>query len=94
MKLDFNGVDISTEEKFIRYIKALNEEIIKRNAEAGERVEPTYDIKYLRKRYLRIVAKEQYVTFVYVDDKTPVIKEAMTFANERQKVDLSIDKLD
>ena len=38
--------------------------------------------------------EEQAVTFVYVDDKTPVIKESMTFANERQKVDLSIDKLD
>ena len=38
--------------------------------------------------------EEQVVTFVYVDDKTPVIKESMTFANERQKVDLSIDKMD
>ncbi len=39
-------------------------------------------------------SEEQFVTFVYVDDKTPVIKESVTFANERQKVDLSVDKLD
>ena len=38
--------------------------------------------------------EEQYVTFVYVDDKTPVIKESLTFANDRQKVDLSVAKLD
>ncbi len=38
--------------------------------------------------------EEQAVTFVYVDDKTPVIKESMTFANDRQKVDLSVNKLD
>lgn len=38
--------------------------------------------------------KEQVVTFVYVDDKTPVIYESVTFANDRQKVDLSIMKLD
>ena len=38
--------------------------------------------------------EEQTVTFVYVDDKTPVIKESMTFENDRQKVDLSVLKLD
>lgn len=38
--------------------------------------------------------EEQYVTFVYVDDKTPVIRESLTFANDRQKVDLSVAKLD
>ena len=38
--------------------------------------------------------EEQTVTFVYVDDKTPVIKESMTFENDRQKVDLSVLNLD
>ncbi len=39
-------------------------------------------------------SEEQVVSFVYVDDKTPVIKESVTFANERQKVDLSVVKMD
>lgn len=39
-------------------------------------------------------SEEQVVTFVYVDDKTPVVKESVTFANERQKVDLSVVKMD
>ncbi len=38
--------------------------------------------------------EEQFVTFVYVDDKTPVIQESLTFANDRQKLDLSVIKKD
>lgn len=38
--------------------------------------------------------EEQVVTFVYVDDKTPVIQESLTFTNERQKLDLSVIKKD
>ena len=38
--------------------------------------------------------EEQIVTFVYVDDKTPVIKEGLTFENDRQKFSLSVIKLD
>lgn len=38
--------------------------------------------------------EEQVVTFVYVNDKTPVIQESIVFENNRQKVDLSIVKLD
>lgn len=37
---------------------------------------------------------EQTVTFIYVDDKTPVIKESLTFSNDRQKLDMSVTKLD
>ena len=37
---------------------------------------------------------EQVVTLVYVDDKTPVVNEAFTFSNDRQKVELSVSKLD
>ena len=37
---------------------------------------------------------EQTVTFVYVDDKTPVIYESLTFSDDRQKVELSVSKLD
>ena len=38
--------------------------------------------------------EEQTVTFVYVDDKTPVIHESMTFSNDRQKLDMSVIKKD
>lgn len=38
--------------------------------------------------------KEQYVSFVYVDDRTPVIHEGLTFTNDRQKVSLSVEKKD
>ena len=39
-------------------------------------------------------SEEQTVTFTYVDDKTPVIYESMTFENDRQKVSLSVVKKD
>ena len=42
MKLDFKGVDISTEAKFIRYIKSLNKEIMKRNAKTEGPKETLY----------------------------------------------------
>ena len=38
--------------------------------------------------------KEQKVTLAYVDGKTPVVKETVTFTNERQKVSLSVLKTD
>lgn len=38
--------------------------------------------------------EEQLVTFVYVDDKTPVIYESVTFTNDRQKLDMSVIKKD
>ena len=37
---------------------------------------------------------EKKVTFTYVDDKTPVIKESLTFSDDRQKLDMSVTKLD
>ncbi len=37
---------------------------------------------------------EQTVTFTYVDDKTPVIYESLAFSNDRQKLELSLTKLD
>ena len=42
MKLDFKGVDISTEAKFIRYIESLNKEIMKRNAKTEGPKETLY----------------------------------------------------
>lgn len=39
-------------------------------------------------------SEEQVVTFVYVDDKTPVIYEETVFSNDRQKLDMSVVKLD
>ncbi len=38
--------------------------------------------------------EEQVVTFTYVDDKTPIIYETVTFENERQKVEMNITKKD
>ena len=38
--------------------------------------------------------EEQLVTFVYVDDKTSVIHESVTFANDRQRLDMSVIKKD
>ena len=38
--------------------------------------------------------EEQTVTFVYVDDKTPVLHESVAFANDRQKLDMSVIKKD
>jgi LPXTG-motif cell wall-anchored protein len=36
----------------------------------------------------------QYVTFTYVDDKTPVIYEGLTLTNDRQTISLSVEKKD
>lgn len=42
-----------------------------------------------------VLSKEtQMVSFVYVDDKTPVILESKSYTNERQKVSISVLKLD
>lgn len=41
-----------------------------------------------------INSEPQEVTFEYVDDKTPVIRESISFTNDRQKMDLSIIKKD
>ena len=37
---------------------------------------------------------EQTVTFAYVDQKTPVTAQAITFENDRQKVEISVVKKD
>ena len=38
--------------------------------------------------------KEEVITFVYVDDETPVIEESVTFTNDRQKIEMSLEKKD
>lgn len=38
--------------------------------------------------------KEQIVSFRYVDDKTPVVKESATFTDDRQKISMSVVKKD
>ena len=43
----------------------------------------TYRVMETKAPYGYVLNKEeQTVTFVYVDDKTPVIKESMTFEND------------
>lgn len=55
----------------------------------------TYRVVETKAPYGYVLNKEeQTVTFAYVDDRTPVIKESLTFENDRQKVDLSVAKLD
>ena len=45
--------------------------------------------------YGYVLNKEfQVVTFVYVDDKTPVVYENLAFSNDRQKFSLNVQKLD
>lgn len=39
-------------------------------------------------------SKEQIVTFVYVDDEAPVVEESLEFNNDRQKLEITIDKKD
>lgn len=54
-----------------------------------------YTVKETKAPYGYVLnEEEQKVTFVYVDDKTPVIEESVTFANDRQKVELSVEKQD
>lgn len=55
----------------------------------------TYRVVETKAPYGYVInSEEQTVTFTYVDDKTPVIYENMTFANNRQKISLSVEKLD
>ena len=63
MKLTFEGVDISTEEKFVSYIESLNKMIMKKNA-VSEIKKELYDIPYLRKRYRNIVFKNEIAQFM------------------------------
>ena len=58
MELTFKGVDISTEEKFVSYINSLNTAIMKQNA-MNEIKQDLYDVSYLKKRYRKIVAKNE-----------------------------------
>lgn len=64
MDLVFNGVDISTEKKFISYIKDLNKSIMESNAIESKTMQKPYDIDYMRKRYRRIVAKNKKAEFM------------------------------
>ena len=63
MKLTFKGVDISTEEKFVSYINSLNTAIMKQNA-MNEIKQDLYDVSYLKKRYRKIVARNEKALFM------------------------------
>lgn len=63
MELTFKGVDISTEEKFVSYINSLNTAIMKQNA-MNEIKQDLYDVSYLKKRYRKIVAKNEKALFM------------------------------
>lgn len=39
-------------------------------------------------------SEAQTVTFTYKDQETPVIEQTATFENERQKVEISVEKQD
>ena len=63
MELTFKGVDISTEEKFVSYINSLNTAIMKQNA-MNEIKQDLYDVSYLKKRYRKIVARNEKALFM------------------------------
>ena len=54
MNLTFEGVDISTEERFVSYIKSLNKAILEQNA-INENKKELYDVSYLKRRYRKII---------------------------------------
>ena len=55
----------------------------------------SYKVVEIEAPYGYVLSKEeQVVTFTYVDDKTPIIYETITFENERQKIEMSIVKKD
>ena len=58
MNLTFEGVDISTEEKFVSYIKSLNKAILEQNA-INEIKKELYDVSYLKRRYRKIIARNE-----------------------------------
>ena len=63
MELTFKGVDISTEEQFVSYINSLNTAIMKQNA-MNEIKQDLYDVSYLKKRYRKIVARNEKALFM------------------------------
>ncbi|MCM1497911.1 MAG: SpaA isopeptide-forming pilin-related protein [Clostridium sp.] len=55
----------------------------------------TYTVKETKAPFGYVLNGEaQDVSFVYVDDRTPVIYESLTFSNDRQKVELAVEKQD
>ena len=64
-------------------------------AKLGDLPMGSYKVVEVEAPYGYVLNKEaQVVTFTYVDDKTPVIYESVTFTDERQKLSLFIDKED
>ncbi len=63
MKLTFEGVDISTEEKFVSYIESLNKTIQEHNA-MNEIKKELYDVSYLKRRYRNIIARNEKALFM------------------------------
>lgn len=64
-------------------------------AKLGDLPMGSYKVVEVEAPYGYVLNKEaQVVTFTYVDDKTPVIYESVTFTDERQKLSLFIDKKD
>ncbi len=54
-----------------------------------------YTVKETKAPFGYVLNEEaQSVSFVYVDENTPVIYESLTFSNDRQKVELTVEKQD
>lgn len=88
MKLTFKGVDISTEEKFVSYINSLNTAIMKQNA-MNEIKQDLYDVSYLKKRYRKIVARNEKALFMEEEGRKDTDEQDMeaniTEGKERQE---------
>lgn len=64
MNVTVNGVDISTEGRFLGYINSLNEEIMEQNAKGDVKKELQYNVGYLLRRYRYIMAKNKMAEFM------------------------------
>lgn len=58
MNVTVNGVDISTEGRFLGYINSLNEEIMEQNAKGDVKKELQYNVGYLLRRYRYIMIRQ------------------------------------
>ena len=88
MKLTFKGVDISTEEKFVSYINSLNTAIMKQNA-MNEIKQDLYDVSYLKKRYRKIVARNEKALFMAgISDRLVCawVSKARKFLKDRPEI--------
>lgn len=68
MEIFYDGVDISTEEKFLAYVDNLNSRIREQHQVVNDQQEKLLDREYLLKRYKVIVARNKKRLFMAEND--------------------------